>query len=231
MAGIRGALISRGRPDPARRAPPNLGVGHQVTLHWALEPAADPAERLSTPAYAPLVHDAAPTPSAARGSGCGQPRRLVVRRSHRGRHEPQPSREQTSPCSNRVRRADRRAAGRSGGDLRRRAGAAERAGLRSRPGRADGCVRRALLRSRADILRRQADGIGARAPAAACQHCRESEAMRAVVEQLQRVGARPASPGRPWRNAHSCRVRPVRPRPVLPPLSPETCLRSPGRCG
>jgi cytochrome c553 len=50
-----------------------------------------------------------------------------------------------------------------------------------------GSVRRALLRSQAEILRRQADSIGTYAPAAACMHCHESEAMRAVAERLQNV--------------------------------------------
>ncbi len=55
------------------------------------------------------------------------------------------------------------------------------------PPSAGGSVRRALLRSQAEILRRQADAVGTSAPAAACVHCRESEAMRAVAERLQRV--------------------------------------------
>lgn len=55
------------------------------------------------------------------------------------------------------------------------------------PPRAGGSVRRAVLRSQAEILRRQADAVGSRAPATACQHCRESEAVRAVGEELQRV--------------------------------------------
>jgi hypothetical protein len=48
-------------------------------------------------------------------------------------------------------------------------------------------LRRALLRSQAEILRRQADAVGPYAPATACVHCRESAAMRAVAERLQRV--------------------------------------------
>jgi len=55
------------------------------------------------------------------------------------------------------------------------------------PPSAGGSVRRALLRSQAEILHRQAEAVGTYAPAAACVHCRESEAMRAVAERLQRV--------------------------------------------
>ncbi len=55
------------------------------------------------------------------------------------------------------------------------------------PPEAGGSVRRALLRSQAEILRRQVDAVGTYAPAAACVHCRESEAMVAVAERLQRV--------------------------------------------
>lgn len=55
------------------------------------------------------------------------------------------------------------------------------------PPAAGGSLRRALLRSQAEILSRQADVIGARLPVSACQHCRESEAMLAVAEKLQRV--------------------------------------------
>jgi proline dehydrogenase len=55
------------------------------------------------------------------------------------------------------------------------------------PPSAGGSVRRALLRSQAEILRRQADAVGTHAPAAACVHCCESEAMRAVAERLQHV--------------------------------------------
>jgi hypothetical protein len=55
------------------------------------------------------------------------------------------------------------------------------------PPSAGGSARRALLRSQAEILRRQADAVGTSTPAAACVHCRESEAMRAVAERLQRV--------------------------------------------
>lgn len=57
----------------------------------------------------------------------------------------------------------------------------------SLPHSAGGSVRRALLRSQAEILRRQADSVGMWAPPAACVHCREAAAMLAVAEQLQRV--------------------------------------------
>ncbi|MEX2290281.1 MAG: hypothetical protein WD794_08160 [Mycobacteriales bacterium] len=55
------------------------------------------------------------------------------------------------------------------------------------PHSAGGSVRRALLRSQAEILRREADALGTSAPAAVCVHCRESEVMLAVAERLQRV--------------------------------------------
>lgn len=55
------------------------------------------------------------------------------------------------------------------------------------PHSAGGSVRRAVLRSQAEILRRQADAVGRSAPPVACLHCRESEAMLAVAERLQRV--------------------------------------------
>ena len=57
----------------------------------------------------------------------------------------------------------------------------------SLPSSAGSSLRRALLRSQAEIMRRQADSVGMSAPLAACVHCRESEAMLAVAEQLQRV--------------------------------------------
>ena len=55
------------------------------------------------------------------------------------------------------------------------------------PPSAGGSVRPALLRSQAEIMRRQADAMGASAPAGVCVDCRESEAMQAVVQRLQRV--------------------------------------------
>jgi len=44
-----------------------------------------------------------------------------------------------------------------------------------------------LLRSQAEILRRQADAMGASTPAGVCVDCREAEAMQAVAQRLQHV--------------------------------------------
>ena len=65
-----------------------------------------------------------------------------------------------------------------------------------------GSVRRALLRSQAEILSRQADAVGRYAPFAVCVHCRESEAMLAVVEQLQRVARAVGISGRTIDSGH-----------------------------
>lgn len=55
------------------------------------------------------------------------------------------------------------------------------------PPRVGGSVGRALLRSQAEILRFEADAMGARAPAPVCQHCRDAAALWAVAERLQQV--------------------------------------------
>jgi hypothetical protein len=52
---------------------------------------------------------------------------------------------------------------------------------------AGGSVRRALLRSEAELLRREADSLGEQAPVVRCGHCRESQALQVVTEKLQRV--------------------------------------------
>lgn len=55
------------------------------------------------------------------------------------------------------------------------------------PPAAGGSVRRALLRCEAEMLRREADALGASAPRAMCRHCRESQAMLLLAQQLQLV--------------------------------------------